>query len=123
MPADHRSPGTTACRSPCPSLDATDEEIDAQIDRLRQQLGELNDVSRPAQDGDHVTIDLKGYRHDEPVAGLNADDFIYEVGSGTVVPELDEQLRGAKAGDILKFNAEPSATARRASPSRSSSRT
>jgi trigger factor len=27
------------------------------------------------------------------------------VGSGSVVPELDDQLRGSKPGDILKFNA------------------
>jgi trigger factor len=35
---------------------------------------------------------------------LTADDELYEVGSGRL-PELDEQLRGARAGDILKFNA------------------
>jgi len=37
------------------------------------------------------------------VAG--ADDYLYEVGSGAVVPELDDALRGAKAGDILDFAA------------------
>ena len=34
---------------------------------------------------------------------VGVDDYLYEVGSGTVVPELDEELRGAKAGDILAF--------------------
>src|SRR5205807_7453474 len=52
-------------------------------------------------------IDLRGYRHSETIEGLTADDFLYEVGSGSVVPELDEQLRNAKLGDILKFNATP----------------
>ncbi|HWI03504.1 MAG TPA: hypothetical protein VNT52_06685, partial [Acidimicrobiales bacterium] len=31
-------------------------------------------------------------------------DFSYEVGSGGVTPELDDHLRGAKAGDILTFD-------------------
>jgi trigger factor len=89
-----------------PAPGPTDEEVQAQVERLRQQHGELTPVNRPAQDGDHVTVDLKGYRHDELVEGLNADDFMYEVGSGSVLPQLDEQLRGAKVGDILKFNAD-----------------
>ena len=88
-----------------PSPDVDDEEIDRQIDRLREQFGELQTVGRPARDGDHVSIDIKGYRHSETIQGLTADDFLYEVGSGSVVPELDEQLRGTKPGDILKFNA------------------
>ena len=38
---------------------------------------------------------------------MSVDDYLYEVGSGTVVPELDQQLRGAKVGDILQFSAAP----------------
>jgi trigger factor len=97
--------GYQGLRVTVPSPEATDADVDSQVDRLRNQFGELNAVARPARDGDHVSIDLKGSRHDEVVSGLTADDFLYEVGSGTVVPELDEHLRGAKVGDILKFNA------------------
>jgi trigger factor len=55
-----------------------------------------------------VTIDIHGSRTG-PGAGeddLDAQDFLYEVGSGGVVPALDDQLRGAKVGDILSFEAE-----------------
>ncbi|MDQ1374687.1 MAG: trigger factor [Actinomycetota bacterium] len=86
-----------------PGLEPPDEEVDAQVDRLRRNDAQLNPVSRPARDEDHVTIDRKIYRHDETLQ--QADDELYEVGSGAMVPELDEQLRGAKVGDILKFNA------------------
>jgi len=48
-------------------------------------------------------MDRKVYRHDEVL--LSADDELYEVGKGTIVAELDDELRGAKSGDILKFNA------------------
>jgi trigger factor len=90
-----------------PSLEVTEEEITSQIDRLRATSGELVEVSRPAQDGDQVTIDIHGTRADS-IGGddndLDAEDFLYEVGSGTVVPELDDQLRGAKTGDIFTFD-------------------
>jgi trigger factor len=42
--------------------------------------------------------------HDVVIDSLSATDFLYEVGSGVVVPKLDDELRGAKPGDILKFN-------------------
>ncbi len=35
---------------------------------------------------------------------VGVDDYLYEVGSATVTAELDETLRGAKAGDILTFS-------------------
>ena len=98
-------PGYGGLQVTVPHPHATDEDVERQIDRLRNNFASLNEVSRPALNGDHLTIDLKGYRHDEEVEGLNATDFMYEVGSGSVVPELDEQLRGARPGDILKFNA------------------
>jgi trigger factor len=97
--------GYQGLRVSVPSPDATDEDVDRQLDRLREQFGELQTVSRPGRDGDHVLIDLKGYRHSEQIEGLTADDFLYELGSGSVVAELDEQLRGGKPGDILKFTA------------------
>ena len=53
-----------------PRPEATDEEIDAQIDRLRDQFGELTAVDRPAIDGDHVTITIDGSRDGEDIAGL-----------------------------------------------------
>ncbi len=85
-----------------PSFAVADDDVEKQVDRLREQYGELQAVSRTARDGDHVSMDRKVYRHDETVVA--ADDELYEVGSGLVGPELDENLRGARAGDILKFN-------------------
>ena len=51
-----------------------------------------------------MLIDLKGYQHDEPVEGASAPDYLYEVGSRSGPPELDDELQGARPGEILKFN-------------------
>ncbi len=78
---------------------ATDEEVQAQLDRMRENFAELNEVERAAEDGDNVTIDLEARRDGELIEGLSADDLVYELGSDSHLPGLDELLRGAKAGD------------------------
>ena len=97
-------PGYAGLRVEVPSPVVLDADVDAQVDRMRETEAELVAVDRPAIDGDHVTIDVHGNdpSGEEVVA---ADDFLYEVGSGTVVPELDAELRGAKVGDVLAFSA------------------
>ncbi|MDQ3385552.1 MAG: trigger factor [Actinomycetota bacterium] len=99
-------PGYGGLRVEVPSPEADEAAIDAQVERLRAQSGELVVVDRPAQDGDHVTIDVAGSVDGEPVDGLTADDYLYELGSDAVVPELDEHLRSAQPGDVLVFDAE-----------------
>jgi trigger factor len=106
-------PGYDGLQVTLPALAVKDEEIDQQLDRLRENDAELQLVERPAIDGDLVTIDLHG--NDATGAEVvGVDDYLYEVGSGSVVPELDGELHGAKAGAILAFDAanpnEPDAT-------------
>jgi len=97
--------GYDGLRVEIPSPVPTEEEIQARIDALRGQHAELVDVDRPAADGDYVSIDIEGSQGGEPIAGLTAEGYLYPVGSGAVVPELDEELRGAKAGDERSFDA------------------
>ncbi len=66
----------------------------------------LMDVDRAATDGDQVTIDIEGTVDGEAVEGLTTSNYLYEVGAGAVVPEIDENLRGASAGDTLEFDAD-----------------
>src|SRR5580698_10324874 len=97
-------PGYDGLSVTLPGLAVTDEEMQRQIDRLRENDAELETVDRPAIDGDLVTIDLHGNDEDgAEVVGV--DDYLYEVGAGTVVPELDAELHGSKAGAILAFAA------------------
>ena len=98
--------GYDQLKAEVPSPEPSEEEIGQQVDQLRKQFGELAPVARPAIDGDSATMDIYGSYNGEEVEGLTVDDYAYEVGQGAVVPEIDEQLRGSKAGDILEFNAQ-----------------
>jgi trigger factor len=81
-----------------------DEAVRAQIDRIRDQHAALEDSNRPLAAGDFATIDISG-RDDEgeELDGLVATDFLYPVGSGMIVSELDDNLRGTKPGEIIEF--------------------
>ena len=97
-------PGYDGLQVTLPGLTVTEDEVQRQLDRLRENDAELEVVERPAIDGDFVTIDLHG--NDASGAEVvGVDDYLYEVGSGSIVPELDAELHGAKAGAILAFDA------------------
>ena len=84
--------GYESLRVTIDSPEVTEDEIEQQLERLREAYGQLEAVERAAEAGDHVLIDIVGARDGEPLEGLEADGYLYEVGSGAVVPELDEQL-------------------------------
>lgn len=97
--------GYEGLRVELPKLEVDDAEVDAQIDRMRQVQATFAEVDRPAQEDDSVTIDISGTLDGEPQDGLTADDYSYTVGSGSITPEVDQQLLGSKPGDILEFDA------------------
>ncbi|HEX5588185.1 MAG TPA: trigger factor [Acidimicrobiia bacterium] len=88
-----------------PSPTVPDDAVDAQIDMLRERFADLTESETPLVDGDYAEIDVKGSIGDEAIEGLTATDYVYEVGSGIVVAELDAELHGKRPGDILKFDA------------------
>ena len=87
-----------------PSTKASREEIDDRLDVLRKRFATLDPVARNAEAGDHLLIDVKTTIHDQKIDEASANDFLYELGSATLAPELDEELKGKRAGDIIKFN-------------------
>ena len=97
--------GHSALEIEFPSPIVTEEEFQAQLDSMRKHLAELEEVEKPAEDGDLLTIDIEGTKDGEPVPGLSATDYLYEVGSGTILSEVDEYLTGSSKGDEIEFEA------------------
>jgi trigger factor len=83
-----------------------DEAVDRQIDQLRDRFADLADSDDPLVDGNYASMDLSATIDGEPVDALTASDLLYEVGSGGLVPALDEALRGAGPGAVLEFTDE-----------------
>jgi trigger factor len=82
----------------------SDDDVDEQVTALRERFGTLNDVDRPAADGDYVTIDLVATQNGEPVEGAEVSGMSYRVGRGGMLDGLDEALAGMSAGDDKTFD-------------------
>jgi len=84
-----------------------DAEIDEQLDALRDRFALLQGVDRPVQIGDFVSVDLHATVDGEEVEGGSTSGVSYEVGSGGLVPGLDDVLVGMAKGDTESFTTEP----------------
>lgn len=73
-------------------------------DSLRGRFATLKNLDRPAEDGDDLTLDLVANVGDIEIDSLS--DVSYELGSGSMLPGQDEALRGASAGDEIRFTSE-----------------
>jgi trigger factor len=87
-------------------VEVTDDDVDEQIEALRERFGTLQDVERPAADGDFVTIDLVATQDGEPVEGAEVSGMSYRVGRGGMLEGLDEALVGMSAGDDKVFSSQ-----------------
>lgn len=77
-------------------------ELEEQIDRVRGQYAELEDVQRAGDEGDFVMINLSAQRNGETLEDVSATDLLYEIGSRSYIPGLDDLLVGVSAGEIKK---------------------
>jgi trigger factor len=82
-----------------PEVTVPEEAIESELERLREGLGSLTPVDRPAAAGDAVVIDFRGTIGGEPFEGSDGRDFVVELGSDGLLPEFDAELTGAVAGD------------------------
>ncbi len=86
--------------------EVTDEDIDEQVQNLRERFGTLIDVERAAAEGDFVTLDLRATQDGELVEGAEVAGMSYQVGNGGMLDGLDEALVGLSAGDDTTFTSQ-----------------
>ncbi|MEA9986606.1 trigger factor [Subtercola sp. RTI3] len=85
------------------ALDVTDEEVDAELERLRTRFGTLVTVDRPISTGDFAQLDLIATI--DGVEVDNATGISYEVGSGELLEGIDAVLDSLTAGETTTFEA------------------
>jgi trigger factor len=81
------------------TAEVTESDIDAMIERLRKQQMKHTAVSRPAAAGDKVTIDFEGAIDGVPFAGGKGENVAIVLGEGRMLPDLENGLVGAVAGE------------------------
>lgn len=87
-----------------PVVEIEDADVDKMVDTLRRQRAEFQEVERPAAHGDRVTMDYVGRIDGKEFAGGQATDQAVVLGTGMLLPDLEEGLVGLAARDSKKID-------------------
>ncbi|MDP2881420.1 MAG: trigger factor [Azonexus sp.] len=87
-----------------PVLEVSAAEVDKTLDILRKQRVSYEDTDRAAAKEDRVVIDFLGKKDGVPFAGGEAKDYPFVLGQGMMLPDFENAVEGAKAGDSKTFD-------------------
>ncbi|WP_129597988.1 trigger factor [Anaerophilus nitritogenes] len=76
----------------------TDEDIEKEIESLRERNSRLISVERPVKEKDTVIMDYAGFVGEEQFEGGTAQNQTLVIGSGQFIPGFEEQLVGVEKG-------------------------
>lgn len=79
-------------------------EIDAEIDRMANNIARISTVDRAAQDGDTAVIDFEGFKDGVAFEGGKSESYELKLGSGSFIPGFEEQVVGMVAGEEKDIN-------------------
>ena len=78
----------------------TDEDVDAEIERMRKRNASLEEVEdRPAAEGDTVTIDYEGFKDGVAFEGGKGEGYNLKLGSKSFIPGFEDQVIGHNVGE------------------------
>ena len=80
-------------------VSVSDQQVQAELDRMAQNVASTETVDRAAQMGDTANIDFEGFDNGVPFEGGKGDNFDLKLGSGSFVPGFEEQVVGMSAGE------------------------
>src|SRR5690606_28659544 len=83
----------------------SDEELETQLERMREQFGQVEEAERPAEEGDFVSLDITPEVDGQPLEEGSAKELLYRIGSGGLIEGADEALVGAAAGQEITIDA------------------
>jgi trigger factor len=81
------------------TAEVSDGDVEAMIERLRKQQMKYTAVSRPAANGDKVTVDFAGSIDGHAFAGGKGESVPIVLGEGRMLAQLEQGLAGASAGE------------------------
>ena len=79
--------------------EVTDEQVQAELDRMAQNVASTETVDRAAQMGDTANINFEGFDNGVPFDGGKGENHDLKLGSGSFVPGFEEQIVGMSAGE------------------------
>lgn len=86
-----------------PVAEVAESDVDAMIEKLRDQKKTWQVIERKAQEKDRITIAFSGVCEGENFTNGKVQDFQVEIGAKQMIPGFEDQLIGLAAGDVKSF--------------------
>jgi trigger factor len=86
-----------------PQVSVDDAAVEKTIGILRKQRTRFVPVERPAKEGDRITVAFEGTIDGQPFQGGSAQDFVFTIDDGRMLPEFNAAARGMSAGESNTF--------------------
>jgi len=90
-------------RVPFEPKEVTDEDLEAELQQMRQEFATWVPVERPARMGDQVLMDYHGTADDQPVMDNENYELLLEEGAFHPLPGFHEQVVGMSPGETKTF--------------------
>ena len=87
-------------------VEVTDEDVQAEVDMLKEDYTGYEEVDRGAKGNDHINMAFTANIDGKTIYSVTADEGGYELylGDEEFGKEFDNKLQGVKAGDKLDFD-------------------
>ena len=80
-------------------VEVSDAQVEAELNRMAQNVASTEVVEKAAEMGDTATIDFEGFDNGVAFDGGKGENFDLKLGSGQFVPGFEEQIVGMTAGE------------------------
>ena len=80
-------------------VSVSDAQVQAELDRMAQNVASTETVERAAEMGDTANIDFEGFDNGVPFDGGKGENHDLKLGSNSFVPGFEEQIVGMSAGE------------------------
>ena len=81
------------------AVSVSDEQVEAELNRMAQNVASTEVVEKAAEMGDTANIDFEGFENGVAFAGGKGENHDLKLGSGAFVPGFEEQIVGMTAGE------------------------
>jgi len=91
-------------------ITVSEADVENGVEALRERNAYFSEVERPVREMDMVIVDFECFEDGKPIKDMKASEYPAEIGTNTLIPELENALKGAAKGEerevVVKFTDE-----------------
>ena len=80
-------------------ISVSEADVKNGVEMLRERNAYFSEVERPVREMDMVIVDFECFEDGKPIKDMKASEYPAEIGTNTLIPELENALKGVAKGE------------------------